>query len=109
MIDGVRICLRCGRELPITCSQCRKYCDECAAERNRELTRERLERARQKAQIVRSEKQDAKDRAFCKKCIYHGSKDCMVNLCDYLIFTGHPRGCKAGYGCIRREIAEDGA
>ena len=62
MIDGVRICLRCGRELPITSSQSRKYCDECAAERNRELTRERLERARQKASTIRKEKKDAKEK-----------------------------------------------
>ena len=102
-----RICLRCGGPLPEVCSPSRKYCDECAAERNRELTRERLERARQKAYILRQQKQESKDRAYCKVCVYYGSEEYGGNLCDYLLRTGRRRGCRYGEGCKRREIADE--
>ena len=101
-----RICLRCGGPLPEVCSPSRKYCDACAAERNRELTRERLERARQKAYILRQQRQASKDRAYCKKCVFYGSGEYHNNLCDYILKTGHVRGCKAGVGCERREAHE---
>lgn len=107
MIDGVRICLRCGTELPITSGQSRKYCDACAAERNRELTRERLAKAREKAAKVKREKQEAKDRAYCKPCIYRASSY-GENLCDYILIEKKPRGCKAGEGCNQRTLKEVG-
>lgn len=101
-----RICLRCGGPLPEVCSPSRKYCDACAAERNRELTRERLERARQRAYILRQQKQETKDREFCKKCVYYGSGEYVGNLCDYLLRTGRRRGCRYGESCTKREVAE---
>ncbi len=101
-----RICLRCGGPLPEVCSPSRKYCDACAAERNRELTRERLERARQRAYILRQQKQESKDRAYCKKCVFYGSESYGGNLCDYMLRTGHRRGCRYGQGCKKREIVK---
>ena len=100
------VCLRCGGPLPEYAARARKYCDDCAAERNRELTRERLARAKQKAYILRQEKQDAKDHEYCKVCVYSGSEDYGGNLCDYILRTGHRRGCKYGEGCERRVIHE---
>ena len=100
------VCLRCGGTLPENAAPSRLYCNECAAERNRELKRERLARARKKACTIRQAKQDVKDRAWCKKCAYYGSEEYGGNLCDYLLRTGKRRGCKAGEGCERREAHE---
>ena len=97
------VCLRCGETLPEGSIPSRKYCDACGAERNRELTRERLRRASQKAYILRQEQQSTKDRAYCRKCVFYGSESYGGNLCDYLLRTGHRRGCRAGEGCKRRE------
>jgi len=103
MIDGVRICLRCGNELPITSGQSRKFCDACAKEHNRELTRERQRKAARAMQEARAEKQEAADRAYCKACVYYASQY-GGNLCDYILHTGRRRGCKAGEGCERRAL-----
>lgn len=100
------ICLRCGQALPDGSSQSRRYCDVCAAERNRELTRERLRKGYERKRAEDLEKKERKDRAYCRKCEYYGSESYGGNLCDYLLRTGHRRGCKAGVGCIRRETGE---
>lgn len=48
-----------------------------------------------------AEKQSAKDRAWCKRCIYANTHD-HVHLCNYILITGKMRGCPAGAGCERR-------
>lgn len=100
-----KICLRCGNELPITCGPSRKYCDACAAARNRELTRERQKKAVKLMREAKAEKQSAKDRAYCKPCVY-AAAGYGEHLCDYILRTGHRRGCKAGVGCRKREVVE---
>lgn len=94
-----RTCLRCGRPLPPESSQSRTYCEECGKERNRELTRRREEKARQTYAAALQEKHNEEDRAYCRGCAYYGSENYGNNLCDYIIRTGHRRGCKAGVGC----------
>ena len=97
------VCLRCGGTLPENAAPSRLYCNECAKERNRELSRERAARAREKAYAIHLNKQNTKDRNYCKKCVYYGSEEYGGNLCDYMLRTGHRRGCKAGEGCTKRE------
>lgn len=45
------------------------------------------------------------DRLWCRKCIYRArtghDHDCPW-LCEYVLITGKPRGCKAGEGCEKR-------
>ena len=97
-------CLICGKLLPKGCSQSRRYCDACAAERNREQTRERMRKLNARRYIVLQEKQETKDRRFCRECRYYGSESYGRNLCDYLLQTGHMRGCPYGVGCTKRVI-----
>lgn len=33
----------------------------------------------------------------CARCMFRGEKG--MNLCDYIIITGKPRGCPLGLGC----------
>lgn len=54
-----------------------------------------------KAREKEAREKEASDRKFCKPCINSGSRDDW-HLCDYMLQTGHRRGCKAGVGCIRR-------
>ena len=100
-----RTCLRCGNPLPVLSSASRRYCDECGKQRNIELTRERQRKALKRAYEVRMAKQESKDRVWCRKCLYHGSEAYCFNLCDYLLMTGHRRGCRAGEGCAKRRFA----
>lgn len=37
----------------------------------------------------------------CRGCAFLGGPPCRS--CDYLLITGHRRGCPGGEGCIRRE------
>lgn len=97
-------CLRCGKALPYGSSQSRRYCDACAAERNRELTRERQRKAVKRMQEVNAEKNYNADREYCKHCEYHGGAEGAYNLCDYYLRTGERRGCRAGDGCERRAL-----
>lgn len=103
---GVPICLRCGGVLPEGCGQSRKYCDACAKERNRELTRERLRKGKARYIEEQHEKKAYKDREYCRACIYYGSEEYGHNLCDYLLMTGNRRGCHYGEGCERRVMHE---
>ena len=98
-----RTCLRCGEFLPAGSSLSRRYCPECSKARNREQTRERAEKARKKAYIVYQERKETKDREYCKRCVFYGSESYGANLCDYILRTGHMRGCKPGEGCTKRE------
>ena len=101
-----RICLRCGNELPPASGLSRKYCDECAAERNRELTRERRRKAVKRMQEVNAERHRNADREFCKRCVYYGSEEYGHNLCDFMLTTGQRRGCHYGVGCTHRIIKQ---
>lgn len=98
----MNICLRCGGKLPEGCALTRKYCTACAAERNRELTRERTRKAHHRSVVALQTKQAAEDRAYCKKCVYYGSEEYGNNLCDYILKVGHRRGCPIGVGCVCR-------
>lgn len=101
------ICLRCGNALPDGSCYTRKYCVKCAAERNRELTRERQKKAVKRMQEVNAERLYNADREYCKKCVYYGSEEYGNNLCDYILLVGHRRGCKAGVGCEKRKVREN--
>ncbi len=106
MRPGVpRTCLKCGKLLPEGSSNSRQYCDQCAYERNLELTRERMKELNQKSVDAAAQKQTAKDRAYCHKCIY-GNKHNDDYLCNYIMRTGHQRGCKPGEGCTMRVLGE---
>lgn len=97
-----RTCLRCGKELPADCSISRRFCVECGKERNREMTRARQQKAQERANAEEAARKEKEDRAYCKPCEYYGTNDYVNNLCDYLLRTGHARGCKAGVGCRRK-------
>ena len=97
-------CLMCGQLLPNGCSQSRRYCDECSRARNREFMREHAIEMAERSKAVAAERQGTKDRQYCKKCIYYGSETYGYNLCDYLLKTGKPRGCKPGEGCTMRVL-----
>ncbi len=94
-------CLICGKLLPAGSSYSRRYCDACGRERNRELTRLRAKGMAERAAEAAAEKRGAKDRAYCKQCVYANRHD-SINLCNYILITGKMRGCKAGVGCERR-------
>ena len=108
----VMTCLRCGGPLPDGCGQSRRYCEECAKERNREKTRERRLaklRAGYERMVAEQKASQAKlDREYCKPCQYYGSEEYGHNLCDYMLVTGHRRGCHYGTGCERRVIKQEG-
>ena len=101
------ICLRCGGELPRGCALTRKYCDKCAVERNRELTRERQKKAAKRMHEVNAERFYSADREYCRKCIFYGSEEYGNNLCDFMLQTGQRRGCKYGVGCEKRILKEN--
>ena len=94
-----RTCLRCGGDLPAWASPSVSYCVAC----RKKIHNEAL--ARQYAEWVKRQanKQETRDRAYCKDCRYH-SGTYGENLCDYILSTGKRRGCKAGEGCERRVI-----
>ncbi len=94
-----RTCLRCGGDLPAWCSPSVSYCPECRQRiHNEKLAKSYTEWIKRQAN-----KQETRDRAYCKPCRYH-SGTYGENLCDYILHTGKRRGCKAGEGCERREI-----
>lgn len=53
------------------------------------------------------ENTDARDRAYCQKCIYCVPGR-MINfyLCDYYLYTKKMRGGKAGRGCKKRVLKQ---
>lgn len=98
-----RTCLRCGLPLPEGCSQSRKYCNECAKKHDAELKAKRQQRAAQMREARAEQRAADADREWCKPCAFC-SQHFESHLCDYLIRTGHRRGCKAGEGCERRVL-----
>jgi len=92
-----RTCLRCGGDLPAWCSPSVSYCPEC-----RKLIHNEVMKKQYAEWLKRQEnKQEARDRAYCSVCIYHGG-EYGNNLCDYILHTGKMRGCPPGDGCERR-------
>lgn len=104
---NMSICLRCGGKLPDNAYLTRKYCDKCAVERNKELTRDRQKKAEKRTIEVNAEKDYSADFEYCKPCVYRGSEEYGKNLCDYILLVGHRRGCKAGVGCEKRKVREN--
>ena len=51
-------------------------------------------------------RQETKDRAYCRQCIYYGSEEYGNNLCDFMLRTGKQRGCRYGEGCEKRIMRE---
>lgn len=35
------------------------------------------------------------DRHLCKNCVYRSKGNWRLNNCDYIVVTGHARGCSA--------------
>lgn len=101
------ICLRCGNALPDGCYLTKKYCDKCVADRNRERARERKKKAVQRMIEAKAEKNYNADREYCKSCVHYGTGEYSSNLCDYILDTGHRRGCKAGVGCAERVMKDE--
>lgn len=95
------ICLRCGGELPKGCASTRKYCNECQRIRNLQLVK-----AERRQATEREITEEEANRKYCKPCIYCGVGEYSSNLCDYLLETGHIRGCKYGVGCDKRVLKE---
>ncbi|MGX8701550.1 hypothetical protein [Caproiciproducens sp.] len=38
---------------------------------------------------------------YCKGCIYRSNAPGECSTCDYMYYTGHPRGCHAGPNCTK--------
>ena len=107
----VKFCKICGKQLPEGSAAARKYCAECGKQHNIELTRIRQERRRKKSAEMREKNSQSEqkptrmpteqDRAYCRRCIYYGSYT-EGYLCNHILMTGKPRGCRAGKGCEKR-------
>lgn len=98
-----KTCLRCGRDLePGSCIS-KRYCANCSAEMAAELKARREQEKAKKAATAAALVQAARDRAYCRDCVYSGMSEYSVNLCDYLLKTGKQRGCKAGEGCPKQK------
>ena len=108
-----RTCMRCGNPLPENASKNRKYCLECATivnrekskEKNRNYVAKRKEKTKAKQAYIDLDrsKLDPDDRAYCDPCIYSNQHSWQY-LCNFYTRTGQRRGCKAGVGCVRREL-----
>ena len=42
------------------------------------------------------------DLEYCRRCVYRKDMG-MIKVCDYLLITGHPRGCPPGVGCTKKK------
>ena len=42
------------------------------------------------------------DQEYCRRCVYRKDMG-MIKVCDYLLITGHPRGCPPGVGCTKEK------
>ena len=42
---------------------------------------------------------DGCDISRCGKCSYHGFDPTLGIYCQYILITGHTRGCEPGEGC----------
>lgn len=100
------ICLRCGGELPKGCASTRKYCNECQRLCNLQLARARKIKAERRQATECEITEEEANRKYCKPCIYCGIGEYSANLCDYILDTGHRRGCKYGVGCTKRILKE---
>ena len=103
----IRKCFICGAPFPEDAPAAKKYCKKCGVIRNRELTRLRQQkREKQRAEkqrLLEQQTTSLEDRAYCQKCIYH-PKHTENYLCNYIVYTGVRRQCKAGVGCTKRVL-----
>ncbi len=104
-------CILCGTVLPNRKGG-RCYCKPCGeymrAERNRKGNEERKElrvlreiAPKPKPAYIQPSAISKTDEAYCKGCFYHNTHN-DAYLCNYIIKTGHKRGCPAGVGCNKR-------
>ena len=107
-------CILCGAELPNRKGG-RCYCKPCGeymrAKRLREGNEERkVLRIKHEIEPKPPEKREVTlkkaDMAYCRKCDYHGNFDQQI-LCEYMVRTGHRRGCRSGAGCEKREVTKN--
>lgn len=102
-----RYCKNCNAPLPLESARNRLYCNECRVIVNKQKSRERDKELREKKRKVYADptrwKPDAEDVAYCKPCIY-SEASYWHHLCNFYTRTGVRRGCKAGKGCIKREM-----
>ena len=107
-------CVVCGKVFPAGTPASKKYCDECAVVHRAKKKHEQNMRYKERILAAQGKKPKAyaphqprqlkgSDKAYCTKCLYKGrfSED---YLCNYFLMTGSVRGCKAGYGCEKREL-----
>ena len=110
-----RKCLMCGAPFPPGTAASRKYCFDCLdirheqfkirhRDREREKAREKAAEKRQNANNRQPKALKNKDMVYCAKCYYRG-RFSEGYLCNYFCMTGKLRGCKAGFGCEKRETA----
>lgn len=106
-------CILCGTELPNKRGG-RCYCPSCSAYMRAKRTQEGNEERKVLRILHEIEPKPAGKRevtlkkadiAYCKKCGFHGNFDQQI-LCEYMVRTGHRRGCPAGAGCEKREAAK---
>lgn len=112
-------CVECGRKFikkapqSIRCRSCRK---EYRAQKARENARRRYEIMKGKreeteshaaASEIVSQKKNASicDKTTCARCVYSSNVSGML-ACDYILYTGHRRGCLAGKGCDKRQTGK---
>lgn len=132
---GNMICESCGKSFKRTGPRQIRCC-ECAEELNRLKARQKYrekaaerrleqERANARAYYARSKGRADKPRAVkeapkdsregvksplcdmktCARCIYSFSLSGAL-ACDYILATGHSRGCPAGTGCDKRQTGK---
>ena len=107
-----RKCQMCGAVFPEGTPASRKYCYDCWTIRHKEADlrcrEKRREKAKEKAEAAKKnspERTSTKaNRAYCGKCFYHGFIREGNMTCDYILLTGHRRGCKFGAGCEKRSL-----
>lgn len=104
-------CILCGAELPNRRGG-RCYCKACSEYMRNERIREHNESIRtikidpDPPKVKREVTLKREDMDYCRKCDYHGNFDQQV-LCEYMVRTGHRRGCKPGVGCEKREVTKN--
>lgn len=104
-------CKDCGiiftRKSPktIRCPECRR---QYVLKKEREYSRERYAKLKGTSDpnmLRESVKSSICDTKTCARCIYSSSLYGML-ACDYILATGHRRGCPAGVGCDKRQTGK---
>lgn len=108
-------CILCGEEIPNKRGG-RCYCKACSAY----MREKRLQENNEERKVLRVLREIAPkpkpayiqpsaisktDETYCKGCFYHNTHN-DAYLCNYILKTGHSRGCPAGEGCTMRDRGE---